>query len=94
MRTTFARLTLLAHFEVMTDAEHSAAARRVADNLRDAFATLSSTSLTDAERVQFQRRLLAITTTSKRDIARAQLQLDRLQHDLEVILAAKDSSQS
>jgi len=94
VRTTFARLTLLAPFEVMTDADHSAAARRVADNLRDAFATLSSTSLTDAERVQFQRRLLAITTTSKRDIARAQLQLDRLQHDLEVILAAKDSSQS
>ena len=58
-------------------------AQRVADGLRDAFAALGASSLPAEERARWQRRLLAITTTSKRDVARAQEQLGRFTLELD-----------
>lgn len=56
--------------------------QQVADDLRDAFALLAAAQLAPAEHATYQRRLLAITTTSKRDIDRAREQLDRFDRDL------------
>ena len=67
-------------------------ARELADGLRDAFAALARASLSPPQREQMQRRLLAITTASKRDVARAREQLARFTSDLHAATREQKSS--
>lgn len=67
-------------------------AEQVADELRDAFQSLASVSVPAEERAAFQRRLLAITTTAKRDVGRAKEQLERLRRDVHIANTTTDSS--
>ena len=57
-------------------------AEELGNDLRDAFGALGTASVTPEQRATFQRRLLAITTASKRDVQRARKQLTRFWNDL------------
>jgi hypothetical protein len=60
----------------MTDASDEVNAR-VAAALKDAFAEVAQADIDGADKGRWQRRLLAITNTSKHDVARADEQLAR-----------------
>jgi hypothetical protein len=77
----------------MTDDGARAVADQVGDGLRDAFAALASAAISPEQRATFQRRLLAITTTAKRDVVRAHEQLRRLHDDLHAAQTNISSSQ-
>jgi hypothetical protein len=78
-------------------AEHTddsrSVAEQVADDLKDTFAALGVSSIPAEDRATMQRRLLAITTTSKRDVVRAHEQLRRLRDDLRAAQRATESSE-
>ena len=61
----------------MTPVEADDPSAGLADGLRDAFAAIAAASMPVDEKGRWQRRLLAITTASKRDVVRAREQLDR-----------------
>lgn len=62
------------------DADRS---RRVGDQLKMAFQALASPSVPDADRPDWHRRLIAITNSSKHDLATAETRLDRYWADWE-----------
>ncbi len=57
------------------------AAAALSDALRDAFARVAAAPLVPDEKRRWQERLLAITTTAKRDTPRAAKQLARVRAD-------------
>ena len=65
-----------AHDEVDSDA-----AVRVSAGLKDAFEELARADVDGADKGRWHRRLLAITNTSKHDVARADEQLVRYRNE-------------
>jgi hypothetical protein len=54
---------------------------RVSDRLKEAFAALGATDLPQGKRDRWQRRLVAIANTAKRDLKRAETQIERFHAD-------------
>ena len=53
----------------------------VSEGLRDAFVQLGNTTLAPYQRSRWQRRLIAITDAARRDLPRAQAQLEHYRED-------------
>lgn len=66
-------------------------AEQVSDDLRDAFVVLHTASVPAEQRATLHRRLLAITTTAKRDVHRAREQLVRFFDDIRTADAASNA---
>lgn len=54
---------------------------RLSDALREAFAELTAAGLAGEDAARWQRRLIAITNTAKRDLDRALEQMERFRQD-------------
>lgn len=67
----------------LADVDEQARFDRVSDGLRSAFAALASPQLPDADKPDWHRRLIAITNSSKHDLATAEGRLDRWWADYE-----------
>jgi hypothetical protein len=62
----------------MVDAEQF---MRVSQGLKEALAALGAADLGSGQRGRWQRRLMAITETATRDLAGAEMQLERFRTD-------------
>jgi hypothetical protein len=66
------------HRDVGVDAELF---MRVSGSLKEAFAALEAANLPQDQRGRWQRRLVAITNTAKRDLGQAEAQIKRFRAD-------------
>ncbi|MGH8896547.1 MAG: hypothetical protein ACRDZ4_05845 [Egibacteraceae bacterium] len=66
------------HRDVGVDAELF---MRVSRSLKEALAALGAADLPQAQRSRWQRRLVEITNTAKRDLGRAEAQIERFHVD-------------
>ena len=73
------------------DADIDAAARLSA-GLKDAFEQVAHADIDGADKGRWQRRLLAITNTSKHDVARADEQLVRYRDEWNTFRRGKDEA--
>ena len=80
----------------MTDAHanpHDEVGARVSEQLKSAFADVAAADIDGATKGRWQRRLLAITNTSKHDVVRAAEQLDRYQREWNTLVRGKEHPQ-
>jgi hypothetical protein len=66
------------------------ASARVSETLKVAFDAVTTATLDVEEKGRWQRRLIAITNTSKHDVVRAQEQLQRFKEEWNALHAGKE----
>ena len=66
------------------------AAQRVSQTLKVAFEVVASSTLAADDKGRWQRRLIAITNTTKHDVARALEQLQRFSDEWNALGAGKE----